>query len=373
MLFKRAGSSNWYLEFEVDGRRYRESTGTPDRQLATRIERKRHREIEENVNGIRRRKQPLLFRQAAQDYLTQRKPSWAAKTYVIEETNIAHLAKHFAMLLLTDITPRDIAEYQQSRQDAHAANKTVNNEVGTLRAILRRHRLWAHLAPDIRMLPVQTNIGLALTRQQEASLLKACAASASRSLHAAVTVLLQTGLRLTELRLLQWQQIDLLHDVLSVGHSKTERGAGRSVPLNTTAAATLRRWRQQFPELKPTHFVFPSERVGFSDTRGVAKAYGSDPTKPITSWKTAWTKARKEAGVTCRFHDLRHTCVTRLLENGTAFAKVATVMGWSPATTTRMAKRYAHFEDRSIRDAMESLSRPTSAPHAEADEWDTVQ
>ncbi len=61
MLFKRAGSSNWYLEFEVAGRRYRESTGTPDRQPATRIERKRHREIEENVNGIRRRKQPLLY------------------------------------------------------------------------------------------------------------------------------------------------------------------------------------------------------------------------------------------------------------------------------------------------------------------------
>ena len=113
--------------------------------------------------------------------------------------------------------------------------------------------------------------------------------------------------------------------------------------------------------------------MGFSNTRGVAKAYGSDPTKPITSWKTAWTKARKEAGAPCRFHDLRHTCVTRLFENGTAFAKVATVMGWSPATTTRMAKRYAHFEDRSIRDAMESLSRPTLAPQAEADEWDTVQ
>ena len=87
----------------------------------------------------------------------------------------------------------------------------------------------------------------------------------------------------------------------------------------------------------------------------------------------AWTKARKEAGVDCRFHDLRHTCVTRLLEQKVAFPVVASLMGWSPATTTRMAKRHAHFADSATRQAMETLDRPTSAEQAEADRRDTVQ
>jgi integrase len=38
------------------------------------------------------------------------------------------------------------------------------------------------------------------------------------------------------------------------------------------------------------------------------------PTQPIGSWKTAWRNARKAAKVTCRFHDLRHSAVTRLPE-----------------------------------------------------------
>ena len=66
-----------------------------------------------------------------------KKPSWAPKTYIIESTNIEHLKPHFGRLLVTDITDRDIAEYQQARQEAKAAHKTINNELGALRAILR--------------------------------------------------------------------------------------------------------------------------------------------------------------------------------------------------------------------------------------------
>jgi hypothetical protein len=37
-------------------------------------------------------------------------------------------------------------------------------------------------------------------------------------------------------------------------------------------------------------------------------------------------------------------------------------MGWSAATTTRMAKRYAHFGQSTHRQAMESLDAPPSTP-----------
>ena len=157
MLYRR-GRIFWF-EFTVGGRRYRETTRTVNRPLAASVERKRRREIEENINGIRPRVLPPLFWEAAEDYLTRKKPSWAPKIYVIETTNLEHLKPHFARMLVTDITDRDIAAYQQARQDANAAHKTINNEVGTARAILRRHRLWAQLAPDVRLLPVRTDVG----------------------------------------------------------------------------------------------------------------------------------------------------------------------------------------------------------------------
>jgi integrase len=51
----------------------------------------------------------------------------------------------------------------------------------------------------------------------------------------------------------------------------------------------------------------------------------------------------------------RHTTVTRLLERGVPFAVVATIMGWSPATSVRMAKRYGHIGPSAQREAMALL------------------
>ena len=371
MLYRR-GRVFWF-EFMVGGRRYRETTRTTNRPLAASVERKRRREVEENINGVRPRVLPPLFSDAAADYLARKKPSWAPKTYVIETTNLKHLKPHFGRLLVTDITDRDIGSYQQTRLDSGAAPKTINNEVGTLRAILRRHRLWSQLAPDVRMLPAHTDIGVALTPDQETRLLKACAASRSRSLLQAVTLGIQTGLRNEELRFLRWIQVDLLTRAIKVGKSKTPSGEGRVVPLNKTAAKVLTTWAQQFPDRKPEHYVFPSERVGFSGNDRMSQAYGTDPTTPITSWKVSWTSARKTADVQCRFHDLRHTCITRLLERGVPLSVVASLMGWSPATTTRMAKRYAHFGDSAQRRAMETLDPQVEPANAAGDDHETVQ
>jgi integrase len=60
----------------------------------------------------------------------------------------------------------------------------------------------------------------------------------------------------------------------------------------------------------------------------------------------------------CRFHDLRHTAVSRMLDAGVPIAKVAKIVGWSPATMVRMAARYGHFALDELRSAVESISRP---------------
>jgi integrase len=54
-----------------------------------------------------------------------------------------------------------------------------------------------------------------------------------------------------------------------------------------------------------------------------------------------------------RFHDLRHTCVTRMLEGGASLSIVASILGRSSTTTVRRAKRYGHIGQLPQRQAVE--------------------
>lgn len=104
-------------------------------------------------------------------------------------------------MLLCDVTADDISRYQAERLEKGAAPKTVNLEVGTLRAILRKNRLWASIQPDVRMLRASENVGRAISVEEEAALLEACRGSRSRSLYPAVLIALNTCMRYSELRL----------------------------------------------------------------------------------------------------------------------------------------------------------------------------
>jgi integrase len=276
------------------------------------------------------------------------------RSVIIERANLKHINPYFGKMLLCDITADDIARYQAERLEKGAAPKTINLEVGTLRAILRRNRLWASIQPEVRMLRVCEDVGRAISRDEETALLEACRASRSRSLFPAVLIALNTCMRYSELRLLRWGQVDLTSCTLTVGQSKTESGTGRLLPLNVRAVAILGFWGSIFPGRKPYHFVFPAERYGASGD-GVTVISESDPTKPIGRWKEAWESAKTRAGVSCRFHDLRHTGCTRMLEAGVPFSVVATIMGWSPSTTVRMSRRYGHIGQNSQRLAVNAL------------------
>jgi integrase len=182
-------------------------------------------------------------------------------------------------MLLCDVAADDIARYQAERLEKGAAPKTVNLEVGTLRAILRKNRLWASIQPDVRMLRAREDVGRAISREEEEALLEACRASRSRSLYPAVLIALNTCMRYSELRLLRWRQVDLKACTLTVGHSKTESGTGRLLPLNDRAVAILGFWASLFPLREPSHFVFPAERYGASGD-GATVVYDSDPARP---------------------------------------------------------------------------------------------
>jgi integrase len=345
----------WWYKFRFGGQVIRETSKSESRTVAKEAERSRRREMEESFNRISKPRTAQLVSVAAETWLKTKIAHLSPRSVIIERANLKHINPHFGKMLLCDVAADDIATYQAERLAQGAAPKTINLEVGTLRAILRKNRLWASIQPEVRMLRVSENVGRAISREEEAALLEACRASRSRSLYPAVLIALNTCMRYSELRLLRWSQVDLKACTLTVGQSKTESGTGRLLPLNDRAVAILGFWASLFLERESSHFVFPAERYGASGD-GATVVYDCDPTKPIGRWKEAWESAKIRAAVSCRFHDLRHTGCTRMLEAGVPFSVVATIMGWSPSTTVRMSRRYGHIGQSSQRQAVNALN-----------------
>lgn len=357
MLYRRG--SIWWFEFSFLGQRVRESSRSASKTVARDAERQRRRNLEESANGLRgKRRRPLLFSVAAREYLDRKQGEVTASTLRIERKNLDHLGPIFGRLLLADIDGRDVARYQQHRAAEGASGATVNLEVGTLRGILRRHRLWANLQPDVKKRPEREDVGRALDLAEETRLLAVCQASRSRCLHPAVVLGLNTGLRRSELLSLRWQQVDLVKRTIRVGESKTRAGRGRTVPLNDRATSVLEDWSESFPSRESCHAVFPSERIGAAGDAFTPMIHNSDPETPIGSLKQAWESAKRIAKVSIRWHDLRHTCCTRLLEQGVSLPIVGQILGWAPSTTVRMAQRYGHIGQEAQRQAMALLDHP---------------
>lgn len=67
----------------------------------------------------------------------------------------------------------------------------------------------------------------------------------------------------------------------------------------------------------------------------------------------AWKRAREAAGIDCRWHDLRHTCASWLVQSGVPLYTVAEILGHS---STAVTQRYAHLAPQHLADAIEKLA-----------------
>jgi len=159
-----------------------------------------------------------------------------------------------------------------------------------------------------------------------------------------------TGCRRSEIRLRRWSAIDFERDDIHVTTTKTKYG-DRHIPIAARLRAELDFWAARFPHRQPVDYVFA--------VRNPSKA----PCR--RAWRSAWKIAKQQAGLSCRFHDLRHTAFTRMLEAGIGIPKTAEIMGWSPSTAYEMSKVYGHLGDKSRREAINALE----AASAPAEPW----
>src|ERR1039457_2583159 len=185
------------------------------------------------------------------------------------------------------------------------------------------------------------------TAEEKARMLAEAAKLRSKNMYPAFVVDLNRGLRDKELRELRWQQIDLVHKkTLTVGKSKTDAGTGRVIPLNATVLVALEAhaawYIRRFGECNPEWYGFPA-----------GKGQPNDPTRPVSTLRTAWTKVRDKAEVVGRWHDNRHTLVTELSESGAGDEVIMSIAGH---VSRAMLSRYSHVRVEAKRRALDEIA-----------------
>ncbi|HEY6030046.1 MAG TPA: site-specific integrase [Gaiellaceae bacterium] len=162
-------------------------------------------------------------------------------------------------------------------------------------------------------------------------------------------VALGTGLRLGELRALRWRDVDRERRLVRIERAyslrelrrpKSESGV-RAVPLFPSVDAALR----EVAARAVSRGRYAPDELVFASARGT-------PLEPSNLRQRAWLPALALAGLGdagYRFHDLRHTCVSRLVQAGADIKLVQSVAGHANPLIT--LKRYSHLLDARITEA----------------------
>jgi integrase len=385
MLYQRGKAKIWWYCFRFGGRMIHESTKSNSRTVARDAERNRRRELEGKWNHIEKRTLPPTFDKAAGEWLKAREETASASNYSELSLNtinsnrvsLKHLLPVFGSMLLCDIEPENVRAYQLSRQRKGAQARTINIEVGVMQQILSG--FWFDVAKQAKEKKIRLrltqgeDVGRALSPDEEKLLLARCA-TADSACYTATVLALNTTMRKSEIRNLRWRQADLFKSAVTVGKSKTKAGTGREIHLNPAARKALADWGNRFPDRTQDHYVFP-----WCESRHI------DPTKPTQGWRTAWrTVTRAVECPKCgglqrpadycqnpeckadlqginsplaglRFHDLRHTAITKLAESQ---ASDQTIMSIAGHVSQAMLEHYSHIRKDARRTALNSISTP---------------
>jgi len=363
-IYKRG--KTWWTDFSVNGQRYRQSLDTTDWRAAQTEQKKLV--VQASAGKLAPSSQlfaKLAFVEAADRYVADRLAHLAPRSIVTEKERLKPLRAFFLMLTLARISADCVQDYVSHRKQIGIANRTVNMELGILRRILKRAKRWHLLAEDVNPLPERQNVGRALQHGEKLKLLKTAASKPEWQLaRLAATLALNTTMRACEIRGLQWRDVDFMERTLTVRRSKTEAGE-RVLPLNSDAWAAIVELRERSKllfssEPDPNWYLFPHGEgqgpVGKPKTRpGPAVSVKPDPTKPMTTWRTAWRSLTKEAGLPgLRFHDLRHHAITELAESS---ASDQTIMAIAGHVSPKMLAHYSHVRLEAKRQALDALSK----------------
>jgi integrase len=322
-LYKRG--RNYSISLWIDGVRHLKSTGTTNRREAENIERQFREELNRRRHQIREPSPDMTFADLAARFLADGSP----RPYHLDRLKV--LLPYFGESPIGRISKPLVREFRRDRhKEKQLSETTLNRDVEVLRHLL----YWA---VDEEFLTTNPLARIHLPKQrrkprpimnlaEEAKLL----AAASPHLRQIAIAALDTGMRRGELLTQRWEHIDFNRRVLCVTHSKTPGGEAREIPLTARLTELLLSAR------KPEGLVFTFKG------------------RPIHRIKTAWKATIRRAGIRySRFHDLRHTFNTRLMESGVLQDVRKALMGHSSGDEVNSL--YTHVELPVKREAIRKL------------------
>jgi len=322
----------WYIAFYVDGKKFRESTGStkPPKETFTNedgrlvevppVEVKKMLRDRMNALDDGTWKHPSkvlkfddLLQLVRDDWRTRgRKSSLTAKGGK-EQAGVKRLREAFGRGEARSITASRLAAYANDRIDAGAAISTVRNDLNIL-----KHGMTLAVKDDL--LPkrprfptlVPKNIRRGFFKRGDFEVLRA---ALPEYLRGATTLMFWSGWRSkSEVFTRQWHHVDEARGVIALEKFETKNGEGREFPYGqipelVDAIAWQRRYtdevQRRLGEIVP--FVFHREGKPFN-----RHTY------------RAWKKACKAVGLEGRrFHDFRRTAIRNLVQAANVPEKIA--------------------------------------------------
>ncbi|WP_047684844.1 MULTISPECIES: site-specific integrase [Xenorhabdus] len=350
-IFRRGNT--WYGNYTTPGgKRIKESLGTTDKKQAQELHDRRKAELWriERLGDF----PDVTFDEACLRWIEEKADK---KSLDDDKGRMGFWLEYFGSVRLKDITEASIytavskmknrkakarweSQVQAAKKKGHEipAYKEVSVSVATkakhlalVKALLRaaeRDWKWLEKAPVIKVPAVREKRVRWLEPQEAQRLVDEC----PEPLKSVVKFALATGLRRSNIINLEWSQIDMQRQVAWIHPDQSKSSKAIGVALNETACRVL---REQIGNHNKWVFVHSKPAI---NPNGVALP---NVRKMRVDDNTAWNSALKRAGIeNFRFHDLRHTWASWLVQSGVPLSILQEMGGWE---SIEMVRRYAHL------------------------------
>jgi integrase len=327
------------MGFTYSGKRIKRSTETTDKKLAEKIY---HKVMTEIVEGKWFEK-PLgadkTVRELLEKYMKEHSArNKTPRTHERDQSIVKTINRFFGDVPLSAMSPKAIADFKVKRRDEGVEPGTVNRDLCLLSHAFNlavKEWEWMEYNPVSRVSRERVNnqVERWLTFEEQEKLL----AASPLWLREIIIFAVNTGWRRSEILALKWDKVDLFRKTVSIILEQKNKGKDTQ-PINEQVLEVLKA-RYKVRSIK-SNLVFYSEEGGPLDGRNVLRAF--------------YIAVEKAKIAHCRFHDLRHTFATRLVQAGVDLYKVQKLLRHKSPI---MTQRYAHHYSESLRDGVETLDR----------------
>ncbi len=355
-LHKIPGSPFWYFKVKENGRWRGISTKTTSYAVAKRVRRKALQDQEEGrlpEGEIAR----CSFERAASLYVQKASLHLRPSSIKKEVSFLVRPKKLFGRVTCEKITAMHIHQLQTEMKNDGCKNTYNNLVLGSTMRVLRFAKVLRRIRDDVTRVSERDikPVARVLKPDEKRRLFEVARNNPNWTIaYAAALIAANTTARGADLRGLRWSEVNLFEREMVISESKSE-ARKRRLPLIPDAMLGFRILFERASKLGisgPEFYVFPA-----------CEHNHIDGTRPQKTWRTAWRNLTRAAGLRgLRFHDLRHQCITELLEAGAHEAAVLSIAGH---VSRKMMEHYSHIRMEAKRKALEGLSPVATIEPAE--------